>query len=61
MSVTGAINIYYVDHAEDLDAAMDQSNIHPDDVPYLSRLAEAGLDDISTGGIYGGGYGYIRR
>jgi quercetin dioxygenase-like cupin family protein len=45
MSETGAIKIYYADHAEELDAAMDHSNIHSDDLPFLSRLAEAGLDD----------------
>lgn len=45
MPVDGAIKVYYADHAEDLDAAMDQTKIHPDDLPFLSRLTEAGIDD----------------
>ena len=45
MPVTGAIKIYHADGAEDLSTAMDQSSIEPNDLHYLARLAEAGLDE----------------
>ena len=45
MSAEGAIKVYYADHSEDLEAAMDLTKIHSDDLHFLSQLTDAGIDD----------------
>ena len=45
MSAEGAIKVYCADHSEDLEAAMDLTKIHSDDLHFLSQLTDAGIDD----------------